>query len=133
MNLLKLLPDARNIIRDGPRFCSLYGTFQPPNPKVLKERKQQQQEIEKVEKKMLTRVENTNDAVGTSEIVTNLLKNLVDVYSNNNNKPIDYYQFIIDKSSFSSTVENMFYFSFLVRDGKVKLSLGEYNFGVKYG
>ena len=133
MNLLKLLPDARKIIHDVPRFCSLYGTFEPPKPKVLREKKQQQQERENVEKKTLTQVKNVEETPGSSEIVTNLLKLLVDVYSNNNNTPVDYYKFVIDNSSFSSTVENMFYFSFLVRDGKVKLSLGEYNFRVNCG
>ncbi|KHJ84722.1 Nse4 [Oesophagostomum dentatum] len=41
------------------------------------------------------------------------------------NPSVDFYSFVIDPHDFATTVENMFYVSFLVKDGRVRLSLGE--------
>ncbi|RCN26583.1 Nse4 protein, partial [Ancylostoma caninum] len=38
---------------------------------------------------------------------------------------VDFYSFVIDPEDFAKTVENMFYVSFLVKDGRVRLSVGE--------
>ncbi|EPB70696.1 Nse4 [Ancylostoma ceylanicum] len=38
---------------------------------------------------------------------------------------VDFYSFVIDPTDFAKTVENMFYVSFLVKDGRVRLAVGE--------
>ncbi|VDN27570.1 unnamed protein product [Cylicostephanus goldi] len=38
---------------------------------------------------------------------------------------VDFYSFVIDPNDFATSVENMFYVSFLVKDGRVRLALGE--------
>ncbi|PIO74153.1 Nse4 protein [Teladorsagia circumcincta] len=38
---------------------------------------------------------------------------------------VDFFSFVIDPTDFSKSVENMFYVSFLVKDGRVRLTVGE--------
>lgn len=38
---------------------------------------------------------------------------------------VDFYSFVLDPNDFSRSVENMFYVSFLVKDGRVRLSVGD--------
>ena len=37
---------------------------------------------------------------------------------------VHYFKFLVDPSSFAHTVENMFHFSFLVKDGRAGVTLG---------
>ncbi|KAF5393249.1 hypothetical protein D9757_000688 [Collybiopsis confluens] len=47
--------------------------------------------------------------------------------------PINLFRFVINPHSFAQSVENMFYLSFLVRDGKVALEINEEGEPVVYG
>jgi len=38
---------------------------------------------------------------------------------------VDYYEFVIDTEDFGATVENIFYTSFILNDGKIKLILDD--------
>jgi hypothetical protein len=38
---------------------------------------------------------------------------------------LGYFQFLVDPNSFSHTVENMFHFSFLIKDGRLGVTLGQ--------
>lgn len=110
---------------------SLYGAFDPavlPDARQRKERKRTvtQEVIEKLEKKTPLNLANVeNDEQSVDEIVSHQKKVLEEEYTNNAYQPISYYKFVIDTESFSATVENMFYFSFLIANGFASLSIGK--------
>lgn len=112
-----------------PRYGFLYGSFDPttlPEPKQRKERKTRTQETkEKLKKKTPENVTNAkDDGQNADEIVSHQKKVLEEEFVNNGYRPINYYQFVIDTDSFSATVENMFYFSFLIANGTAALYIG---------
>lgn len=51
---------------------------------------------------------------------------LMQKYIENGEQPIKYYDYIIDTDDFANTVENMFYFSFLIRDGRAEVDLSKF-------
>lgn len=59
----------------------------------------------------------------TSKLITEIFRNVCDVYQRNGRVPISLFRLIINPKSFSQSVENMFYTSFLVRDGRLALNL----------
>ncbi|XP_018564152.1 non-structural maintenance of chromosomes element 4 homolog A isoform X2 [Anoplophora glabripennis] len=124
-NLLKLLEDARNIIPQVPDYNYVYGTYdlnKVPEPKPKKERvKAPKEKLQKKEPERVTSLD--KEEKGIEEIVKLLHDVLTEKYMENGEEPISYYDYIIDTDSFANTVENMFYFAFLVRDGKAQLDL----------
>lgn len=58
-----------------------------------------------------------------SDVYEHILKCLVKHYKKNNKKPINYFNFIIHPVSYWKTIENIFHFAFLVRDGSVKMTI----------
>ncbi|XP_046639915.1 EP300-interacting inhibitor of differentiation 3-like [Daphnia pulicaria] len=64
--------------------------------------------------------EDQNTAV--AKHVEYIMKCLAKEYKANNEKPISFYHFVIDPTSFSNSVENIFYISFLIKDGHVSIN-----------
>ncbi|KAG5898825.1 hypothetical protein JTB14_018785 [Gonioctena quinquepunctata] len=124
-DLLKLLEDARSIIPEVPKYCYVYGAYDLnnlPQPKPKKERQKIiKEKLQKKEPEKVTTVE--KDEEGIEEIVKVLYDVLMTKYSENDEQPIRYYDYIIDTDDFANTVENMFYFAFLVRDGRAHIDL----------
>lgn len=61
----------------------------------------------------------------TSKLITEIFRDVCAVYERNGRVPISLFRLIINPESFSQSVENMFYTSFLVRDGRLSLNLDE--------
>lgn len=96
-----------------------------PEPKQKKHKEKIAREVieKKAPEKILTL---EKEEEGIEEIVKVFLDVLKNAYIKNNKSPINYYDYIIDTTSYSRTIENMFYFAFLVRDGKAFLDLSEF-------
>ncbi|KAL3085091.1 hypothetical protein niasHS_010160 [Heterodera schachtii] len=57
----------------------------------------------------------------------NVRRHLKRVYKQNGTDSVDYYRFVLHPDSFGETVENMFFVSFLIRDGQVRLRVDPNN------
>ncbi|XP_060064546.1 non-structural maintenance of chromosomes element 4 homolog A-like [Ylistrum balloti] len=62
---------------------------------------------------------------GTTQEVERLFGLLKKYYRDTNNQPICYFEFVLNPDSFGQTVENIFYASFLVRDGHARIYLDD--------
>ena len=60
---------------------------------------------------------------GTEELVTMLMENLVSMWKEAGMNPVEYFRLVLDPNDFGASVENMFHFSFLVKEGKVKVEV----------
>lgn len=130
LDFTKLLPFAQKIIPELPKYSSIYGSYDMnnlPAPKPRKERQKTQREV--LQRKAPEKVTSLEkEEQGIEEIVTVLFDVLSECYKRNGDQSIKYYEYVIDTESFSNTVENMFYCSFLIRDGRAHLDLGNYSF-----
>ena len=55
------------------------------------------------------------------------IRNLISKYQKEHKKPLDFFALVLNPSDFGRTVENMLHLSFLIRDGRVKMTLGKNN------
>lgn len=119
------MDDANNIIMQVPKYAFVFGAFDPtqlPVPKLKVQHRREQPE--KLQKKRLENIASVDKEQSIDETVNFLLKVLQQEFSKNRNQPINYYNYVIDTDSFASTVENMFYCSFLIRNGTAAMDIG---------
>lgn len=125
MDWLKLNNEANSILRVVPQFPFVFGTFDPtklPEPKLkLPQRRGQ---VEKLQKKCPEKISSVDKEQGMDETVNILLEVLQKEFVRNGSKPINYYTYVVDSDSFVSTVENMFYCSFLISNGSAEMNIG---------
>merc|ERR1712113_704313 len=57
----------------------------------------------------------------TEQLVKSIYRQLRHNVEANDGQPINYFKFILDPTSFSNSVENMFHFSFLVKEDRAQL------------
>jgi len=62
-----------------------------------------------------------DDDTRVKKMVQSLHDDLCREFKKNHQKPINFYEFVCDPTSFTNTVENIFHVSFLVKDRKVAM------------
>merc|ERR1719208_734167 len=72
----------------------------------------------RVSKKKTTEVDEDQ---AVENMVASLHKDFLREFRNNDEEPVNFYEFVCDPSSFANTVENIFHVSFLVNRRKVAL------------
>lgn len=75
-------------------------------------------------------VQETGNIGSTTIDQVKILKERLETECCESSTPVDFWEFLLDPESFPKTVENIFYFSFLIKDGLAKLGrngrIGEY-------
>ncbi|CAH0552909.1 unnamed protein product [Brassicogethes aeneus] len=128
LDILKLLKYARDVIPEVPKINNVFGTYEFNKAPVVKQKKErvkvQKEPLVRKQPEKLTNVDREEKNI---EQIVNLLYNVLkEEFINNKQEPIKYYDYVIDTQSFSDTVENMFYCSFLIRNGKAQLDLDKH-------
>jgi len=74
----------------------------------------------RVVRRKAAEVEDDDDTM-VKKMVKSLHEDFCREFKNNRQKPINFYEFVCDPTSFANTVENIFHVSFLIKDRKVAL------------
>lgn len=119
---------AESCFRTAPAFHYMMGSFhaEPPPPKqrIERQRKAPSKEAKRIMPTQLKKMEGSHQEA-TEKEVERILGYLKSYYQDDPTSPISYYEFVIDPSSFSRTVENIFHMSFLIRDGLARMHVDD--------
>ncbi|KAH1028201.1 non-structural maintenance of chromosomes element 4 homolog A [Dendroctonus ponderosae] len=124
-DLCTLMSLARLIVPEVPLERHLYGAYDLANvPQPKQKERSQRAPTEKMARKAPEKVVSVDqEEAHIQKIVESMNSVLNEAYKCNHQRPINYYDYIIDTESYATTIENMFYFGFLIRDGKASLDL----------
>lgn len=120
---------VKGMFQRSPCLTYLYGALDttPPPPKERKQRDPKARQATRVRDLVATQetvLEEAEKSENQTEVmVGHVMKCLVSCWKENNKQPINFFEFVIDPASFGSSVENLFHVSFLVKEGKVDISL----------
>ncbi|KAK3804210.1 hypothetical protein RRG08_040719 [Elysia crispata] len=115
--------------RSTPVLNFMCGAFQrdvvPKKKRTVKEKETESESSKVTKPAQLSSFEETERGELTTAQVEHLLKTLWGVYERNEKQPICFFEFVTNPNSYGQTVENIFYASFLVRDGHAFVSLDD--------
>lgn len=108
-----------------PVVGHLFGTFAPTppeqRPRVPRRQVEKQQAAQLKEPEKVDRLEKQEEG---SAMVTKVHR-FINKWYKQRRAPLSYFHAVLDPTSFSRSVENIYHVSFLVRDGKVSITLDE--------
>ncbi|XP_051701816.2 EP300-interacting inhibitor of differentiation 3 [Oryctolagus cuniculus] len=110
-------------------FRYIFGSFKP-EPSVRKPRLEHQKRVRRLKGSgdmptKLRKLDLSSNHEATEKEVERILGLLQTYFQKYPDSPVSYFEFVIDPNSFSRTVENIFYVSFIVRDGFARISLDQ--------
>lgn len=114
--------------RRAETFHFVYGSFKP-EPSARKPRREPQKMLRLEDDRdmpvKLRKLDLSNNQEGTEKEVERILGLLQMYFRKYPDTPVSYFEFVIDPNSFSRTVENIFYVSFIIRDGFARITLDQ--------
>lgn len=110
-------------------FHFLFGSFSPESS-APKRRPGPPRKADRAEENVdmptkLRRLDLGSNQEGTEKEVERILGLLQTYFRKYPDTPVSYFEFVIDPNSFSRTVENIFYVSFIIRDGFARIRLDQ--------
>ena len=119
--------EVMNYFRIAPKPTFLLGSLDkqlPTTVKKVRQKREVQRNVEAKETKIkeLNAESEENDKNGTVNEIERIFRILKKYYMKYN-APLCLYEFMVNPHSFSRTIENIFYVSFLVKDGYAKISI----------
>ncbi|MCI4376377.1 hypothetical protein PGIGA_G00187810 [Pangasianodon gigas] len=122
----RLSKRAQYCFKTAPSFHYMFGSFlaepPPPRQRVERQRKAPSKEAKRIMPTQLKKMEESHQEA-TEKEVERILGCLQRYFADDPQSPILYYEFVVDPTSFSRTVENIFHTSFLIRDGLARIYL----------
>ncbi|GFO37999.1 non-smc element 4-like protein a [Plakobranchus ocellatus] len=120
--------EVRPYFKSTPVLNFMFGAFEKGQVASKKKRIVREKEVESNSTKstkptQLSSFQETDRGELTTVQVEHLLKTLWCHYETNKKQPICFFEFITNPHSFGHTIENIFYASFLIRDGHAKVFL----------
>lgn len=110
---------ATKSLKVTPCYSTLLGTLAPLEVKTVKRRQVVREAQAAIKRpKTVTVVEKTEESV--EQMVQ--MRKFVTRYYKTHSKPVDFFKSTLHPTNYGKTIENLLHASFLVRDGRVKLT-----------
>jgi hypothetical protein len=121
--------EATSWILHAEAFHFIFGSFKP-EPSARKPRLEHHKKVRKIEGSgamptKLRKLDLSPNQEATEKEVERILGLLQTYFRKYPDTPVSYFEFVIDPHSFSRTVENIFYVSFIIRDGFARIRLDQ--------
>ncbi|XP_045867184.1 EP300-interacting inhibitor of differentiation 3 [Meles meles] len=120
--------EASSWILQAETFHFIFGSFKSkpaPRPRLEHHKKALKMEENGDMPTKLRRLDLSNNQEATEKEVERILGLLQTYFRKYPDTPVSYFEFVIDPNSFSRTVENIFYVSFIIRDGFARIRLDQ--------
>lgn len=121
--------EATSWILQAETFHFIFGSFKS-EPSSRKPRLENRKKVHKMEENgdmptKLRKLDLSSNQEATEKEVERILGLLQTYFRKYPDTPVSYFEFVIDPNSFSRTVENIFYVSFIIRDGFARIRLDQ--------